>query len=328
MQPCAPTKGLMLGDNSMTDKLISGVDVSKDWLDLAVAGNSKVERIDNTQAAIECWLKRVQPGLVAFEPTGGYERVLQRSLRALGILFVRVHPNEVIAYRKSRGIKAKTDRIDARLIADFAVELQSRRGLKIDIAGNEALREAVIRRRQIRLSLHAENCRFAIADSKTVRKSIRSVIVSLNRNLKAIEAEIADQIKSDPQAREISVLLRTITGIGPIGSATLVADLPELGHLSGKQVAALIGLAPGVHQSGKTSRPGHTGYGRPAVRSILFNAARAAIRHPSHFKTFYDHLVNDNHRPGKVALVAVMRKILVTANAVARDRQPCHLAKA
>lgn len=120
----------MLGDNSMTDKLISGADVSKDWLDLAVAGSGKVERIDNTQAAVERWIKRVQPGLVAFEPTGGYERVLLHSLRAHGILFIRVHPNEVIAYRKSRGIKAKTDRIDAQLIADFAVEIQTRRGVK------------------------------------------------------------------------------------------------------------------------------------------------------------------------------------------------------
>jgi len=328
MQPGVPTKGLMLEDKPMTDKPIVGIDVSKEWLDLAVAGDGKVERIDNTEQAIERWLKRAKPGLVAFEPTGGYERVLQRCLRARGIVFVRVHPNDVIAYRKSRGIKAKTDRIDARLIAEFAAEVSSRRGLKLSIAGDDALREMVSRRRQILQAIQAENCRLAIADTKAVRKSITSVIASLNRNQKAIEAEIAQRLKADKQACELAGLLQTVTGIGPIGATTFLADLPELGHLSGKQIAALIGVAPLTQQSGKTNRHSRTGYGRPAVRAILFNAARAAIRHPSPFKTFYDRLVIQNHKPGKVALFAVMRKILVTANAVARDRQPWRFSEA
>jgi len=104
----------MLGETAMTDKPVVGVDVSKEWLDFARDGS--VERIDNSEEAIERWLERVRPSLVALEPTGGYERILQRCLRVRGILFVRVHPNEVIAYRKSQGIKAKTDSIDARVM--------------------------------------------------------------------------------------------------------------------------------------------------------------------------------------------------------------------
>jgi transposase len=318
----------MVEDNRMTDKPIAGVDVSKEWLDIAVALDGRVERIENEAAAIASWLERVQPGLVAFEPTGGYERLLQRALRERAVLYVRVHPNEVIAYRKSRGIKAKTDRIDARLIAAFAAEELVRRGLKPAIGGDEVLRELAARRRQIGNAMHAERCRLAIATNKAVRKSIVRQIASLSRDLKELEREIAAHLKSDVGAAELMVLLQSVRGIGPVVAMTLLADLPEIGHLSGKQIAALTGLAPQTHQSGKSQSRERIGHGRPSVRSVLFNAARAAIRHPSPFKAFFDRLVVEHQKPGKVALVAVMRKILITANAVARDRQPWRLANA
>jgi transposase len=318
----------MLEDNHMTDKSIFGVDVSKDWLDIAVAVEGRVERIANNQEAIACWLEQTQPGLVAFEPTGGYERCLQQCLRAHGVLYVRVHPNEVIAYRKSRGIKAKTDRIDARLIAAFAAEELVRRGLKPAISGDDILRELAARRRQINNAMHAERCRLAIASNKAVRKSIARQIASLTRDLKSIESEIAVHLKSDIAASELAALLQSVRGIGPVVAMTLLADLPEIGHLSGKEIAALTGLAPQTHQSGKTQSRERIGHGRPSVRSALFNAARAAIRHPSPFKAFFDRLVVERQKPGKVALVAVMRKILITANAIARDRRPWRLANA
>jgi transposase len=318
----------MVEDNHMTDKPIVGVDVSKEWLDLAVAGDGRVERIENNRQIIDCWLERVQPGLVAFEPTGGYERVLQQALREHGVLYVRVHPNELIAYRKSRGIKAKTDRIDARLIAEFAAEELTRRGLKPAIAGDDVLRELAARRRQIGNAMHAERCRLAIASNKAVRKSIARQITSLSRDLKEIESEITAHLKSDVSASELMVLLQSVRGIGPIVAMTLLADLPEIGHLSAKEIAALTGLAPLTRQSGKSQSRERIGHGRPSVRSALFNAARAAIRHSSPFKAFFDRLVVERQKPGKVALVAVMRKILVTANAIARDRQPWRLANA
>ena len=306
----------------MTDKTIVGIDIAKNWLDIAYAGESTIERIDNTPEALASWLARGTPALVAFEPTGGYERALCTALREHGILFVRVHPNDVIAYRKSRGLKAKTDRIDARLIASFAAEELTRRGLRPTILGDPGLRELAARRRQLVDALQAERCRAALASAPEVGASLRIVIDALSASLDAIDQALAQRIAADPQTAQIEGLLRSIKSIGPVIARTLIADLPEIGHLSSKEIAALVGLAPCTRKSGKTHYREHTAHGRPAVRRALFNAARSAIRHPSPFKDFYNRLVSQNQRPGKVALTAVMRKILVTANAVARDRQP------
>ncbi len=309
----------------MAGKPVVGVDVSKDWLDLCWAQES--ERIGNDRASLAAWLDRVKPGLAACEPTGGYERALLAELRARGIPFVRVHPNALIAFRKSRGIKAKTDRIDARLIREFVEDGLRRRGLHLHIFGDERLRDLVARRRQLGAMLHAERCRLAMAGEPSLRRSIEPVIAALRPALAAIEEDIAAAIKRDAQLAILSALLQTIFGVGPMVAAILIAELPELGLLSGKEIAALVGVAPNTRRSGKSRYHEPIGHGRPGALGALFNAARAAIRHPSPFKEFYDRLVEKNRRPGKVALVAVMRKILVTANAVARDRQPwCHHA--
>jgi transposase len=309
----------------MKNKLIVGVDVSKEWLDLCMAGHAEVERIVNEAGSIGAWLDRVRPGVVAFEPTGGYERALVAAARERAIALMRVHPNKLIAFRQSRGIRAKTDRIDARLIAAFAEAEVNRRGLQPSILGNDDLRALAARRRQLVAILQAERCRIAMPAPPVVRESLQLVIATLEQNLKALEAKIAQTIAQDPQSARLCKLLKTIHGIGPLTAATLIADLPELGHLNVKQIAALVGLAPHTRQSGKTSYRTPTGHGRPQLRQVLFNAARAAIRHPSPFKTFYTRLVTQNQRPGKVALIAVMRKLLVTANAVARDQQPWKL---
>jgi len=294
----------------MTDKPIAGVDVSKGWLDLCISGSPAMTRINNTGAAIGAWLDGVAPGLVAFEPTGGYERPLAAALRQRGILFVRVHPNDLIAFRKSRGIKAKTDRIDAQLILAFVCEELRRRGLQSTILGNEHLRELAARRRQLVDALQAERCRLDLAALPAVQQSLRAVIDVLQYSLAAIETEVAAAIAADPATAERFALLQTIFGVGPAVAAALIADLPELGLLSGKQIAALVGLAPQTRQSGKTRYREPIGHGRPGVRRALFNAARAAIRHPSPFQEFYHRLTRQNRRPGKVALTAVMRKLL------------------
>jgi len=315
----------MLPEEGQVDKPIVGIDVSKAWLDIAVGGTGSVERIANEPAAVAAWLERVGPAVVAFEPTGGYERTLRRALRDAGILFVRVHANDVIAFRKSRGIRAKTDRIDAGLIAAFAADELTRRGLRPAILGDEVLRELAARRRQLVDALQAERCRLDLASAPGVRHSLVVVIEALARSLDALESAIADHVAAIPELAQLASLLQSVRGIGPVTAITLLADLPELGHLNAKEIAALVGLAPQTRQSGKTRYREHTGHGRPAVRRALFNAARAAIRHASPMKSFYDRLVGQNQRPGKVALVAVMRKLLVTANAIARERQPWRL---
>jgi len=313
----------------MDKSIIVGVDVSKGWLDLAAAGGGQVERLDNTSEAITPWLRRVRPALVAFEPTGGYERALQDALREQGIPFVRVHPNEVLAFRKSRGIKAKTDKIDAQLIAAFAAGELVRRGSGGTILGDDELRDLVARRRQLVDALQAEHCRLASARSGAVEDSLVAVISALRTSLDAIQDELLEKIKAKPELDRLFHLLQSLHGVGPVTAMVLIADLPELGQLSGKQIAALVGLAPQTQESGKRKRGSNpTGHGRANVRRCLFNAARSAIRHPSPIRDIYDRLVNTNRRPGKVALVAVMRKMLVILNAIARDNKPWKLAPA
>lgn len=302
-------------------KLMIGMDVAKEWIDIAIAGDSRVKQIANNERAIDAWLLQIEAGsigLVAFEPTGGYERHLRRCLSRAQVAFKQVHPNEVVAYRRRRGIKAKTDRIDARLLADFAAEELARRELEPVPEADEVLRELAARRRQLQALLHAETCRCDVADSAIVRKSLKAVIATLERSLAAVDTAIAEHIASSAHA-ETSRRLQTFCGAGPAIAQTLIAELPELGHLSGKKIAALCGLAPRTRDSGKRCGHASTGHGRPGVRRVLFNGARSAIQHNPIMKAFYQRLVDDNHRPGKVALSAVMRKMLVTLNAMIRD---------
>jgi transposase len=248
--------------------------------------------------------------------------ILRRCLLEAGVGFVRVHPNEIVALRKRKGIRAKTDRIDARLIADFAAEELCRRGLAPIVATDDVLCELVARRRQLQSTLHAERCRQSLASNDLVRANYQTTIAALEQAFRAIEAAIAAHIAGHPALAATVARLRTLKGIGPVTAATLLAELPELGRLSNKEIAALVGLAPHTHESGKRIGYARTGHGRPGVRAVLFNAARAAICFNPLMKDFYQRLVAQNRRPGKVALIAVMRKLLVTLNAMARNNEP------
>lgn len=309
----------------MEDKTHIGIDVSKGWLDIAIHGGGRPMRIANTRRAIEEWLATVagtEVSLVAFEPTGGYEHLLRQCLVQAGAPFARVHPNEVAAFRARRGVRAKTDPIDAGLLAEFAALELSRRGLAPMVEGDAALREMVVRRRQLVALLQTERCRLDHAGSAVVRDSLAATIDALRSSLDQLEAAIAARIKQDPDLAARAANLQSVCGVGPVTVCTLMGELPELGRLSGKEIAALVGLAPHTRQSGKHVFRAITGHGRPGVRRVLFNAARCAIRHNPVMQTFYQRLVTQNRKPGKVALTAVMRKILVTLNAIARDDQP------
>ena len=315
----------------MSDKVFLGIDVAAEWLDIAVHGRLEVERIANTAEAIGGWLERWTPdrvALVAFEPTGGYERVLRRQLIAAGLPFARVHPNEIVAFRRARGLKAKTDRIDARLLAAFAAEALARRGLAPLVEGDEALREMTTRRRQLADLLQAERCRLNLAETDVVRAGLEAIVATLQAALDGLESAIASHIAAKPELAAAETHLRSLTGVGPITAHTLMGELPELGRLTAKEIAALVGLAPQTRESGKTHARAVIGHGRPGVRRVLFNAARAAIRWNPVMKAFYERLTQTNNRPGKVALTAVMRKMLVTLNAIARDQQPWSQASA
>lgn len=306
----------------MTDKRFVGFDVSKDFIDVARHGGAGTLRIANQEGAITAFLAdEGEIALAAFEPTGGYERALRRALVAARVPFARVHPNEVAAFRTRRGVKAKTDALDARLIADFAALELDGRGLGALVEGDEGLRELVVRRRQLVDALHAERCRAALAEAAVVRKTLARVVAAIEGALAEIEAEVAARIAADGELAAMASRLSSLKGVGPVTVMTLIGELPELGRLTGKEIASLAGLSPRTRDSGKTRLRATTGHGRPGVRRVLFNAARCAIRHNPTMRAFYDRLVTTNRRPGKVALTAVMRKMLVTLNAIARDGQ-------
>lgn len=310
----------------MPNKLFIGVDVAQDWLDIADSEQTRgVQRIANTPEAIARWVAALDPqriGLIAFEPTGGLERGLRQALAAARLPFARVHPNQVVSFRASRGITAKTDAIDARLLADFAARELSQRGLAPLVATDDELRDMVARRRQLVDTLHAERCRRTRAASGVVRDSIDALIALLVAQLDAMDRQIAVHIAGRPALARMAANLQSLTGCGPVVAATLLGEVPELGRLSGKEIAALIGLAPRTRESGKQRSRATTGHGRPGVRQVLFNAARAAIRWNPVMRAFFQRLTEHNKRSGKVALTAVMRKMLVTLNAIARDGQP------
>ncbi len=311
----------------MKNKLFIGADVSKDWIDVAVHGRAGTQRIANTEAVIGAWIGRLevsQVGLFVFEPTGGYERTLQRCLRDARVMFARVHPNEVVAFRRRRGVKAKTDVMDARLLADFAALELSGRGLAAMIAADEVLAELVSRRRQLMETLQAERCRAALVSGPVAKASFEAVSTALTTALGLIETTIEQHIGQHAELAKMAGLLRSLKCVGPVTVHTLLAELPELGLLTGKQIAALVGLAPQQRESGKQRSRAITGHGRPGVRRVLFNAARIAIRFNPVMRAFYQRLVEQNGRLGKVALTAVMRKMLVTLNAIAREQKPWH----
>lgn len=309
----------------MTSKLFIGIDVSKDWLDIAVHEAGRSIRIANTAQAIAIFLAGLDPdevALVAFEPTGGYERVLRQALVTAGMACARVHPNEIAAFRIRCGVKAKTDARDALLLARFAAHELSRRDLTCVCDDEPALRELVARRRQLVDLLQAERCRAALVQDEIVRASLTAATGAREAALATTEQALAQRIAAQAALAQRATLLRSLKGIGPVTAATLIAELPELGRLTGKQIAALVGLAPRTRDSGKRRGRATTGYGRSGIRRVLFNAARAAIRWNPVMKEFYERLVRLNKRPGKVALIAVMRKLIVTLNAIARDNQP------
>src|SRR5260370_34554385 len=210
----------------MADKLIVGIDISKDWLDPWGSNAAGVERMDNTPEVVAAWLERVGAGLIAFEPTGGYERTLIAAAREREIPFVRVHPNDVVAFRKSRGIKAKTDAIDARLIAAFVCDKLARAELRTSLIGDERLRALAARRRQLVDALQAERCRLDAAAFPAVRARLEAVIAVLRQSLETLEAELAEAIAAHPPTPQLPRLLQPIFRIAPAPPTPLTPRLP------------------------------------------------------------------------------------------------------
>jgi transposase len=309
------------------DPIVIGIDVSKDKLDVHVLPAAQAFAVPRTGAGIEELvgrLRQLAPAIIAIEATGGFETIVAAGLAGAGLPIVVVNPAQVRAYAKAVGQRAKTDPIDAALIARFARDIKPAVRPLPD-AATRLLADLVARRRQIVEMMAAEGQRGRRTGHKRVAKSIARVRKTLEAELAALDQEIGDQVRGSPAWREKQDLLVSVPGVGPVVARTLLAELPELGRLDRRQVAALAGLAPFTRQSGRWRGRSFIGGGRATVRTVLFLAAMTAARHNPQLRAFRDRLVNAG-KPKLLALVAVARKLLTILNAILRDNRPWQTA--
>ena len=302
-----------------------GIDISKPRLDVAVHGSAVSFALENTDAGVAQLCERLvalQPELVVMEASGGYERLCAAALAHAGVAVVVVNARQVRAFALATGVLAKTDRVDARVLAHFAQAVRPPvRPLPDE--QQQALDELLSRRRQIVSAWVAEKNRLALARTAPVKRSVREAVAAYARLLERIERDLDGLIQHSPLWREQEDLLRSFNGIGPVSARTLLADLPELGRLNRKQIAALVGLAPVARESGNWRGQRSIFGGRAPVRTALYMPTVAAIRANAGIRAFYQRL-RQAGKPPKVALVACMRKVLTILNAMVRTQTPWH----
>jgi transposase len=304
------------------DRITVGIDVSKDRLDVAVRPSGEAFAVERTAAGLEELCRRLtalRPHLVALEATGGFETVATAALAAAGLPVVVVNPAQIRAFAKALGQRAKTDPIDAGVIAHFA-EATNPEPRPLPDAATRLLADLVARRRQIIDMMTAERQRAARAPAR-LKKSIARLLKALERELASVEDDLDDAVRSSPAWREKEDLLSSVPGVKTAISRTLIAELPELGTLDRKEIAALVGLAPFTRESGRWRGKSMIGGGRTGVRKALFMGAMVAKRFNPVLKAFFDRLVAAG-KEKMVALIAVARKLLTILNAILRDRQP------
>lgn len=316
-------------DQTSTSTVV-GIDISKDRLDVAClpASVQPLTRFDNDakgHAALVEHLKGLWPRLIVLESTGGYQRTVVAALAAAGLPVVVVNPRQVRDFARALGILAKTDTIDAMVLARF-VEQVNPQIRPLPDAEASALIDLLARRRQLVELRTAESNRLAQATSARIRSSIRAVLSTIEKQIAAIDDDLDDHIKRSPAWKEKEDLLTSVPGIGKLTARTLVACLPELGTASRQAIAALVGLAPINRDSGLMRGKRTTWGGRKVVRSALYMAALVAARHNPVLKAYYLKLVAAG-KAKKLALIACARKLLVIINAMLRTRSPwrCHL---
>jgi transposase len=299
--------------------LFVGIDVAKQWLDVAEGAAAKPWRVSHDQAGIESLVARltaIQPQLVVLEATGGYESGLAIALETAGLPAVITNPKRVREFARSKGQLAKTDALDARILAAFGESVRP----QIRSLPDEATRElrAMVRRRQhLQEMLIAEKGRERLATAAVLRH-IEASEAYLRSQLEAVDAEIDQLISSNTAWLAEDKLLQGIKGVGRVLAVTLLAEVPELGHLDRKEIASLIGVAPFNQDSGKRRGQRRVSGGRPRVRAALYMAALVGSRHNPSLRDMYTRLVAAG-KPKKVALTACMRKLLTVLNAIVRD---------
>jgi transposase len=304
------------------DIIAVGIDVSKDRLDVAVRPGGEAFAVERNASGLDRLIERLRqlaPHIVALEATGGFETVAAAALASASLPVVVVNPAQIRAFAKALGQRAKTDPIDAAVIAHFA-EATRPEPRPLPDEATRLLADLVARRRQIIEMIGAESQRQKRITMPRLRKSISRVIDMLRKELAELDGDIDDAVRGSPAWREKEDLLASVPGVGSIISRTLIAELPELGTLNRKQIAALAGLAPFTRQSGQWRGKSFIGGGRASVRTALFMGAMVAMRHNPVLKAFFARMIAAG-KPKMVALIAVARKLLTILNAILRDNR-------
>jgi len=300
-----------------------GIDVSKECLDVHIRPSGKafaVARDGEGLAALIERLQAVKPALVVLEATGGFETTVAATLAGAGLPLVVVNPRQIRDFARATGRLAKTDALDAAAIAHFGAAVKPAVRALPDAAA-QALGELVARRRQLIEMMVAERHRARQLTQRRLLKGLERHLAMLQKELSALEQDLDDAVRGSPAWRDSEDLLTSVPGIGDTTARTLIADLPELGTLDRKQIAALVGVAPFNRDSGKRRGRREIWGGRAGVRAALYMAALAAARFNPAIAAFHQRL-RAAGKPPKVALVACMRKLLIILNAMLRDRRP------
>lgn len=309
-------------------EIFVGVDVSKNWLDVAVHESVEGFRVGNTATGIASLLERLRalkPSLIVLEATGGFEMLVVAELSRARWPVVVSNARRIREFARATGRLAKTDRLDAKVLAHFAAAVRPP-ARRLPDQAEEQLTALLTRRTQVVDMLTVEKNRLVTVRAE-MRSNIEAHIQWLHQSLKDLDQEIEDAVKGSPVWREKDALLRSVPGVGPITSATMLGMLPELGQLNRQEIAALVGVAPLNKDSGKKRGKRRVYGGRAGVRRVLYMAALAARKFNPRIKAFYE-LLLQHGKEKKVALTACMRKLLVILNAMMRSGQHWRYAAA
>lgn len=307
--------------NTTQPQIFIGIDVSKDTLEIAILGGESSKQIQNSAKAVTKLadhLVELEPELIVLEASGGYEMLALSALGQAGLPVALINPTRSRNFAKSTGKFAKTDRIDAQMLAHYAQAIRPE-PRRVTTEQDEHLAALLTRRKQLVSIVTAEKNRLHSARPQ-VRDRITRHLAWLQTELDDLHNEVEDLLANNQEWQRNKELLESVPGVGTVTSFTLLAHLPELGLLDRKEIAALVGVAPMSHDSGKYHGKRYVQGGRPAVRSALYMAALSATRYNPIIRNFYQSLL-DRDKQKKVALVACMRKLLVMMNAMVRDQK-------
>ena len=299
-----------------------GIDVSKAKLDVTVLGERQEIQVENSQEGIAQLVKQMadlQPELIVVEATGGYQRAVVDALFHAGLAMAVVNPARVRQFARACGLLAKTDKLDAFVLAMYGKTMQHRR-YEGKSEAEKQLSALLVRRKQLEEMLKAEQNRLRTT-LPTLKSSVEQVIACLKEQKKRLDEQIQESLKEQKTWQEQREILSSAPGVGPVTTATLLADLPELGKMDRKKIAALVGVAPMNYDSGKKRGYRKTKGGRGDVRSVLYMSTLVATRYNPVIQAQYQHLLKRG-KEKKVALTACMRKFLTILNAMMRDQQP------